>query len=252
MRVLGWSRDDILGEKLMHFVHPEDRPFMEAALEELQSGETVRGEECRFRCRDGSYRWLSWSSFPYPEHELIFSVVRDVTEQKEAETKVLEYQDRLRSLNNQLALVEERQRQQLANAIHDGLAQQLFGVRAQVTLLKYPEALTDYQDAIADILGIIDDTMKEARTLSFELFPPVLHEVGLEAALTWLAHNFNTKTGVSCSVMVDGEGEELPEGSACHGLPGRAGTPEQRLQARRGHRGHHLHQLRSGFRHTFG
>ena len=209
VRVLGWSRDDILGERLLHFVHPEDRVFMEGALEALQAGETVRDEECRFRCRDGSYRWLSWASFPYPEHELIFSVVRDVTEQKEAETKVMEYQDRLRSLSNQLSVVEERQRQQLANAIHDGLAQQLFGVRAQVTLLKYPESLSNYQEAIEGILEVIDDTMKEARSLSFELFPPVLHEVGLEAALTWLAHNFNTKTGVHCSVLVDGEGEEL-------------------------------------------
>jgi PAS domain S-box-containing protein len=211
VRVLGWSRDDILGEKLLHFVHPDDVPLMESVLEDLQGGETVRGEECRFRCRDGSYRWLSWSSFPYPEHELIFSVVRDVTEQKEAETQVLDYQDRLRSLSNQLALVEDRQRQQLANAIHDGLAQQLFGIRAQVTLLKYPESLDDYQAALQEILDIIDDTMKEARSLSFELFPPVLHEVGLEAALTWLAHNFQSKTGVTCNVLVDGEGEELPD-----------------------------------------
>lgn len=211
VRVLGWSRDDILGENLLHFIHPQDLDSMANALQLLTTGDPVRGLESRFRCRDGSYRWLSWASFPYPDHELIFSVVRDVTEQKEAENKLLEYQDRLRSLSSQLALVEDRQRQQLATAIHDGLAQQLFGVRAQVTLLKYPDKLGDYQAVVAETLRILDETMKEARNLSFELFPPVLHEVGLEAALTWLAHQVNLRTGLPCTVTVDGEGEELPE-----------------------------------------
>jgi PAS domain S-box-containing protein len=211
VRVLGWSRDDILGEPLLHFIHEQDKGTMKDSLQMLKEGEPVRGVESRFRCRDGSYRWLSWSSFPYPDHQLIFSVVRDVTEQKEAETKVMDYQDRLRSLSNQLALVEDRQRQQLATAIHDGLAQQLFGVRAQVTLLKYPDKLSDYEAVVQETLDILDETMKEARNLSFELFPPVLHEVGLEAALTWLAHQFNLRTGLPCSVTVEGEGEELPE-----------------------------------------
>jgi len=211
VRVLGWSRDDILGENLRHFIHPDDLNIVGATLESLQSGDTVRGVESRFQCRDGSFRWLSWSSFPYPEQELIFSVARDVTEQKEAETVVLQYQDQLRSLSNQLSLVEDRQRQQLANAIHDGLAQQLFGIRAKVTLLKYPDKVSNYQGEIAEILQVIDDTMKETRNLSFDLFPPVLHEVGLEAALSWLAHHHHERTGLKIEVTEDGEGLELSE-----------------------------------------
>ncbi len=138
-------------------------------------------------------------------------MVRDVTEQKEAETKLLEYQDRLRFLSSQLALVEDRQRQQLATAIHDGLAQQLFGIRAKVTLLKYPDKLQDYQKEVQETLDILDDTMKEARNLSFELFPPVLHEVGLEGALSWLANQFQIRTGLECKVLVEGESSKLPK-----------------------------------------
>ena len=211
VRAFGWSRDDILAEPLLHFIFKADVEIMKDFLQVLQHGDPVQGVECRFRCRDGSYRWTSWASFPYPDHQLIFSVVRDVTEPKEAEAKVMEYQDRLRSLSNQLALVEDRQRQQLATAIHDGLAQQLFGIRAKVTLLKYPDKVADYQAVVQETLDILDDTMKDARNLSFELFPPVLHEVGLEAALTWLAHQFKLRTGLNCTVSVDGEGEELPE-----------------------------------------
>ena len=126
---------------------------MEDSLGALALGNPVLDVESRFRCRDGSYRWLAWSSYPYPDHRLIFSVVRDVTDKKNAETQVIEYQDRLRSLSNQLSLVEDRQRQHLATAIHDGLAQQLFGIRAKVTLLKYPDKLQNY-------LGEIDETLE--------------------------------------------------------------------------------------------
>ena len=211
VRVLGWSRDDILAKPLLHFIHQDDVQFMVDNLQILKEGEATRGVESRFLCRDGTYRWLSWSSFPYPEHELIFSVIRDVTEQKEAETKVLDFQERLRSLSNQMSLVEDRQRQELATAIHDGLAQQLFGIRAKVTLLKYPDKLADYQTEIQEILEVLDDTMREARNLSFELFPPVLHEVGLEAALIWLARQFRLRTTLTCDVLSDDPEEELPE-----------------------------------------
>jgi len=211
VRVLGWSRDELMGHPIIFFVHPEDQEIAATALLKLESGDQVDGLEMRFRCRDGAYRWLSWNSFPYLNRRLIFSVVRDITGHKEAERKVLDYQDRLRSMSSQLALVEDRQRSQLATAIHDGLAQQLFGIRAKVTLLKYPEKLECMADVVEETLQILDETMTEARTLSFELFPPVLHEVGLAAALSWLAHQFSQRTGIVCDVASEGEGAELAQ-----------------------------------------
>ena len=69
----------------------------------------------------------------------------------------------------------------------------------------------DFPGTVEEILAILDDTMTQARTLSFELFPPVLYEVGLEAALIWLAKNFHQRTGLQCEVRTEGEGEELVE-----------------------------------------
>lgn len=211
VRVLGWARDDLMGRPVLEFVHPEDHEVTAAAFRALESGEPVHGLENRFRCLDGSYRWLSWSSFPYPNRRVIFSVVRDITRRKEDEDRLLHHQERMRAMSNQLALVEDRQRRHLADAIHDGLAQQLFGIRAQVTLLKYPEKLADTDAVVKEILDILDQTMADARSLSFELFPPVLYEVGLEAALVWLAKHFSERAGVDCVVRADTEPGELPE-----------------------------------------
>ncbi|MBK7045932.1 MAG: PAS domain-containing protein [bacterium] len=204
VRVLGWSRDELMSRAVGEFIHPEDQDLTAAAYRALAEDRVVADLGTRFRCRDGTYRWLSWSSFPYPDRRLVFSVVRDITEQKDAERRLLDYQDRLRALSAQLAVVEERERRQLAVAIHDGLAQQLFAARAKVTLLRYPEKLPDQAKIVDEALGILDDSMREARSLSFELYPPVLYEVGLEAALSWLARQWSERMGINCTVDASG------------------------------------------------
>lgn len=211
VRVLGWSRDELMGHPFLHFIHPADQEFTAEAWDLLKEGTPMQGLENRFRCRDGSFRWLSWGSTPYADRKLVFSVVRDITSEKKAEHQLLDYQDRLRSLSNQMSLVEDRQRRELASAIHDGLAQQLFGIRAQMVLLKYPDKVPNLQEVVVQIIQILDDTMNDARSLSFELFPPVLYEVGLEAAFAWLAHNYGERTGLACTSVCEGESLELPE-----------------------------------------
>jgi PAS domain S-box-containing protein len=213
VRVLGWSRDDLMAASITSFAHPDDRVAAEEAFARMRESEVVEGFECRLACRDGTYRWLSFNAFPYRDRRVIFTVARDITAHKAAERQRLETQERLRSLSNQLALVEDRQRRDLAAAIHDGLAQQLFGLRAQITLLKYPEKLENHQEVVARTIEILDETMTQARTLSFELFPPVLYEVGLEAALQWLTHAWGERTGIACAFAAAAPETELPEDS---------------------------------------
>lgn len=211
VRVLGWSRDDLMGSPVIEFIHPDDHDLMAAAARALAEDRSVADLATRFRCRDGSYRWLSWSSFPLPDRRLVFSVVRDITEQKDAERRLLDYQDRLRALSSQLAVVEERERRQLAVAIHDSLAQLLFAARAKVTLLRYPEKVGDPAQIVDEAIGILDESMREARSLSFELYPPILHEAGLEAALSWLARQWAERTGIACTVVTDGDASDPRE-----------------------------------------
>ena len=211
VRVLGWSRDDLMGRPLEEFAVEDDRSIISGAFAQLAAGERLEGLECRFVCRDGSSRWLAFTAFPYADRKTVFTVARDITSQKEADSQRALFQERLRQLRNQLSVVEDRQRQELAAAIHDGLAQQLFGLRAQITLLKYPERLSDYEGVVQTAMDVLDQTMIEARSLSFELFPPVLYQMGLEGALQWLTHQYGERTGQACHFSTEGQGEELPQ-----------------------------------------
>jgi PAS domain S-box-containing protein len=78
-RTLGWGESELRIAPWLDFVHPDDRDAARAAAAELLAGNPVLGFENRYRCRDGSYRLLSWQMTPLPEERLVVGVVRDVT-----------------------------------------------------------------------------------------------------------------------------------------------------------------------------
>ncbi|MEW5722666.1 MAG: PAS domain S-box protein [Thermodesulfobacteriota bacterium] len=81
-KTLGWTSDELRSKPWLDFVHPDDRQATIEAGEQLAQGREVFTFENRYLCRDGSYRWISWNSFPLSDQALIFAVARDITEHK--------------------------------------------------------------------------------------------------------------------------------------------------------------------------
>ena len=85
-RTLGLPKEELFAQPFLDFVHPEDRSATIAATEDqLAAGAEVISFENRYRCKDGSYKWLAWDSAPSAEQQLIYAVARDITRQKRAE-----------------------------------------------------------------------------------------------------------------------------------------------------------------------
>lgn len=82
--VLGWSRDEMMRMSVSDLLHPDDRDSMSERWEELSS-ERMEQYQSRFRGRSGDYRWLSWTSSADPKSGVIYAVVRDITDYKNAE-----------------------------------------------------------------------------------------------------------------------------------------------------------------------
>jgi PAS domain S-box-containing protein len=78
-RVLGWNPEDLAGSAFIEFVHPDDvdRTRAESAAEWSGESPTRAGFENRLRCRDGTYRWIEWTS--QRRGDLIYATGRDVT-----------------------------------------------------------------------------------------------------------------------------------------------------------------------------
>ncbi|MFL6334963.1 MAG: PAS domain S-box protein [Pyrinomonadaceae bacterium] len=81
-QALGYTAEELLASPVFDFVHPEDRDATRAGYEKLARGEPTANLENRFRCKDGSYRWVGWSYFPVPEEGLAYGVGRDMTERR--------------------------------------------------------------------------------------------------------------------------------------------------------------------------
>lgn len=84
-RTLGFSREELMSKPFLEFVHPDDRARTLEQNRRVRAGGKALAFENRYLCRDGSFRWLLWNAAPDFEHEVIFSVARDVTERKRAE-----------------------------------------------------------------------------------------------------------------------------------------------------------------------
>ncbi len=85
-RTLGYSMADLLARPYLEFVHPDDvgRTAAEIAAVAANGQSTVAFEN-RYRCRDGSYRWLSWNATAVTDQSLVYAMARDTTAQRAAE-----------------------------------------------------------------------------------------------------------------------------------------------------------------------
>jgi PAS domain S-box-containing protein len=79
---LGYSRKELLSQPYIEFVHPDDRQATASEAAHVASGRSTLSFENRYRCKDGSYRWLLWSAIVRAEKGLIYCVAVDVTERK--------------------------------------------------------------------------------------------------------------------------------------------------------------------------
>jgi PAS domain S-box-containing protein len=87
-RTLGWTVEELKRRPFIDFVHPDDRAATVGASLRLQGGAELVSFENRYRCKDGSYRWLLWSATASAEESLYYAVARDITDRRRLEDEL--------------------------------------------------------------------------------------------------------------------------------------------------------------------
>ncbi|MDO9274068.1 MAG: PAS domain S-box protein [Lutibacter sp.] len=85
LKILGYSEQELLGKPFMSFVYAKDIDITLQEVAKLQSGTLTANFENRFVCKDGTIKWLNWTTYPDVETGLLYAVARDVTVKKEVE-----------------------------------------------------------------------------------------------------------------------------------------------------------------------
>lgn len=133
-RVLGYTEEESLSRPFLEFIHPDDHPAAHASMKLLAAGEVLVNFEDRNICKDGSYRWISWTVVPVPDKELVYGIGYDITDRKSAEQALLQarrqLEDRVQQRTAELArtnerlgveIEEHRQAAEQLRAIYDGM-----------------------------------------------------------------------------------------------------------------------------------
>ena len=88
-KILGYSEEELLSKPFLEFIYHEDVEVTQKEVAELQAGNSKLNFENRYVCKDGSIKWLSWSTFPDPSTGLLYGVASDITAKKEIESSLI-------------------------------------------------------------------------------------------------------------------------------------------------------------------
>jgi len=97
---LGYSTQELLDTPYLEFVHPGDKTETLKAAQQLLAGEPLTCFENRYRCQDGSYKWIEWTCAPVTEEGLLYAVARDITAQNTLQQELASKRDLLNNILN--------------------------------------------------------------------------------------------------------------------------------------------------------
>lgn len=195
----GYTEAELLATTSQAITHPDDLLEFDRQFRRLLAGEIASFVmEKRYRRKGGDIAWERGSSAlvrdaqGQPLH--VVTLAEDITERKAAEAELQSYARRLQLLSRQLLEVQEAERRHLARELHDEIGQLLTALR----LLLKPGGSDPGQatDRAEEARGLVDDLLQRVRSLSFELRPAALDQLGLVPALLALFERYTALTAV--------------------------------------------------------
>jgi PAS domain S-box-containing protein len=100
LTLLGYTEQELLFTPFMDFIHPDDREASMKEVERQIGGDATIHFINRYRCKDGSYRWLEWQTTPAIGKTLLYATARDITERRQTEERLQKSAEEIADLYN--------------------------------------------------------------------------------------------------------------------------------------------------------
>jgi PAS domain S-box-containing protein len=233
-RIKGYKSHEILGKHFSCFYPEEDVRSGKPQWELVIAAKEGRFEDEGWRIRkDGSSFWANVIITPFRDDTgklLGFGkVTRDFTEkmqaQKALQKEVAERRDTQRQLHDsekslrQLSLhllrTQDEERRRIGRDLHDSLGQYLAVLKMKLESVASSIGKKDDEAAqdIDQCIRLTQDSIKEVRTVSYLLYPPMLEEMGLGSAIPWYLDGFSARSGIKTVFDVETDFGRLPRDS---------------------------------------
>ncbi len=177
----------IIGKNAIKAIVPEQRDTAGKAMALVLKKGMIKDVELKFTKNDGTEFTgeLSASLIKNDKGEPIEIIIitKDITDRKKTENEIIDYQKKLKFLNMELRSVEEKERRKIAVNIHDVLGQTLSITHIKLSSLSNIHLPTKAKKIITESAEMIHSAITESRSLTYNLSPPILYELGLLPAI---------------------------------------------------------------------
>jgi|HubBroStandDraft_6_1064221.scaffolds.fasta_scaffold00931_7 PAS domain S-box-containing protein len=187
--------------KFREFIHPEDRAKVDAAFVASLDKRSPSTVEYRIVMPDGRVKILEerWQGFRDEEGKpvRVAGTCRDITEAVRAE-------EELRRLSGQLLRLQDEERRRIARDLHDSTGQNLVALATILSQLhaSIPSSARKLRKLASECQELADRCIREVRTLSYLLHPPMLDEAGLDDAIRHYVDGFSERTGIEVKSQI--------------------------------------------------
>jgi len=215
IQLLGRERRKLLQRPFLAWVAPEDHERWDRAFQNAMQSDGGSTTELTLQRGDGSVLVVQAVCARQQTDAGTTEVhmnLSDVTERKRSaqqmreltnalQAKVSRDTQRLRTLSLQMTMAEERERQLLAEQLHDDLGQLLSVIKIKLTTLVIVSPVLQTQ--LAEVETLADQALESARLITRQLSPPTLHTLGLGPALQGLAEDFQCLHHLSVHTQIE-------------------------------------------------
>ena len=176
------------------------------AINRMLGGASITMFDLHIRTKNGRHALLEISPrlvFEQGRPTAMQGMARDITERRQSEIA-------MRRLTRRLLKLRDDERRRLARELHDTTAQNFAALAMNLTLVN-PGSDPASVQAFQVCRDLADQCVREVRTMSYLLHPPLLDELGLEPALGWYVQGFEARSGIKVSIKVEQGLGRLPQ-----------------------------------------
>jgi PAS domain S-box-containing protein len=231
-RIKGYRASEIIGSHFSRFYPEQDLQAGKPQWELKVAAKEGRFEDEGWRVRkDGSRFWanviitavhdetgklIGFGKVTRDSTERMQAqraLQREIAEKQQAEMRLRESEKSLRDLSLHLLRTQDEERRRIGRDLHDSLGQSLAVLKMKLdSLVSVVGKRTDDEaaDDVAQCIRLTEDSIKELRTISYLLYPPMLEEMGLKSAIPWYLDGFSARSGIKTTLEVASDFTRLP------------------------------------------
>lgn len=197
---------------------PEDRERRQASVDSSVRHNTPFELEYRIQCLDGEIGYCLEYGMPVRDPDGrpsdIYGVVLDISERRRLQKDLQESEHALSELSAKLLTLQEDERKRIARELHDGIGQILTSIKMRVETASSILSRHGFEpgsEVLRAVVPMIQEAMQEVRSMSKDLRPPILDDLGIVATIVWFCRNFpNTYGTVRVEIDIDVDEASVP------------------------------------------